>query len=101
MWNSTNRHRILEAKWGLLSDGLVNPQFIYVDISNNPIISTDLDRTAPRYKGRVHWVGDISEGHVWFKLTNLTLNDTNQYVAGIVEERKPSIIYSTKLTTAG
>lgn len=101
MWNSTNGERIFEAKWGLFSDGDVKPQFIYVDRSNKPKFGSALEGNASGYKNRVDWVGNISAGRFWFKLTNLVLRDTNKYVVGIVEEGKNKIIYSTILTVAG
>jgi hypothetical protein len=101
MWNSTNGNRILEARWGLTSNGLVKPLFMFIDTSsNNPIFSSALDGSASRYKGRVSWVGNLTAGHAWFKITNLIISDTNEYAASILEQGRDNI-YKTKLTVVG
>jgi hypothetical protein len=84
MWNRTGRS-IVEVSWGFLDDGLIRPQLIHIkSFTNVPIFSSALDTTAIRYKGRVSWVGDLGAGHAWFKITNLTIGDTNQYAARIL-----------------
>ncbi|XP_031573321.1 uncharacterized protein LOC116307291 [Actinia tenebrosa] len=37
----------------------------------------------PRYKNRVYFVGNLTMGHAWFTLRNVTLKDTREYFAVI------------------
>lgn len=107
MWNTTSGNNILSVTWGLLGSDAktITPQIIYISIrTNGPVLFTDnANSAAVRYKGRVSWVGDLNAGHAWFKLTNLTLNDTNQYAASIREqgESEGTLKTSIHLTVAG
>ena len=105
MFNTTNNNRISSSTWGLLgSDGVtIIPQFIYISKRiGGPILSNDLDSTAVGYKGRVSWVGNLKAGHAWYKITNLTLQDTNQYVTAIREQGQDEVsTHSVHLTVAG
>lgn len=104
MWNTTNGNGLLSVEWGLLdSSGSIKPQFIYISArTNRPVLQPDLDNTAIRYKGRVSWVGNLNAGHAWFKITNLTLQDTKTYAAEIrVQGESSSGKYSTNLIVAG
>lgn len=38
-----------------------------------------------RYRTRVFFVGNITAGHAWFKITNVEENDTNTYQVDIRE----------------
>jgi hypothetical protein len=100
MWNKTSGS-IKSVRWGLLNNGLVDPLFIYKSsFSNATLFGSALDTTASSYKGRVSWVGDLSAGQAWFKITNLIINDTNQYAVETHVEREITI--STMwLTVAG
>ncbi|KAK3751110.1 hypothetical protein QZH41_016237, partial [Actinostola sp. cb2023] len=86
LWTTTGT-KILEAKWGLYDNvkGPVWPSFIIVD-SSGVVFNSELDKVAPRYKNRVHFIGNISQGHAWFVITNLSLDDSNTYAAKILED---------------
>ncbi|XP_031552619.1 uncharacterized protein LOC116289829 [Actinia tenebrosa] len=71
---------ILEAAWGI-RDG---------DTNNHKLVLMTVDKrfgahttSNADYAGRVYFVGDLSKGQAWFKITNLNINDTNNYMAKI------------------
>jgi hypothetical protein len=105
LWNTTNGNTILAAKWGLFKTkgAAPDPQFIQTDVlSNAPSFGSALDSTASSYKGRVDFIGNLSAGHAWFKISNLIRSDTNQYVAGIREKGIGNYVYyTTDLTVIG
>jgi len=97
LWTTTGT-KILEAKWGLYDrmNDLVSPRFITVSIlipGDGVDISSDLDNVASRYKNRVHFIGNISQGHAWFVITNLSLDDSNTYAARIREDGAGVFVY--------
>lgn len=101
MWNITNG-RIIEVRFGLLQDGLMKPQLAYMSDGYGPVFGIDSDADVSRYKGRLSFVGDLSKGHAWFKIANLNIQDTNQYVAAIQELGTDTFITSsTALTVKG
>ena len=82
MSNITN---ILVFKWGIRdgnTDGLIQG-FIRYDKGIIDAIIMDEKLNSSSYAGRVSFVGDLTKGHAWFKITNLNINDTNQYMANI------------------
>ena len=82
-WNTTNGTEILSAVWGIRQGDTPDPQFINVNaLTGNPIIS-DLPQ---QYNGRVDFVGNLTQGHAWFVIRNLNMNDTNDYIARISED---------------
>ncbi|XP_031555093.1 protein turtle homolog B-like [Actinia tenebrosa] len=83
MWNVTNDiHFPYFVLWGLLNAGLdFQARFIHIGFIGKPTFYDDLNSHASRYKRRVDFVGDLRDGHAWFKLSNLTLNDTGRYGA--------------------
>ncbi|KAK3743978.1 hypothetical protein QZH41_001756 [Actinostola sp. cb2023] len=104
LWNNTGS--ILEAKWGLYDrmNDLVTPYFITVSIlipGDGVEFSSDLDGVASRYKNRVHFIGNIAQGHAWFVITNLSLSDTNEYAARIGELGSSSQNFPVKLSVKG
>ena len=83
-WNTTNR--ILVVNWGitnLTASENVAPKFIYADISGAVNIQPGVASTS--YNGRVSFVGNLTAGRAWFKITNLIASDTNTYAAEITE----------------
>lgn len=88
MWNRS-RQSIDEVRWGFVKDGMINPQLIYINrFVNVPILSNALNTSAAsKYKGRVHYVGDLNAGRAWFKVTNLTIDDSDEYAVSILEGR--------------
>lgn len=74
-WNSTIG--ILSVKWGLTNKNDITMQFIYHDILIHPTLGYLVANSA--YKGRVSFVGNLTSGHAWFKISNLTASDTNDY----------------------
>ncbi|XP_031573635.1 uncharacterized protein LOC116307504 [Actinia tenebrosa] len=101
MWNITNG-RFLEIRFGLLEDGQLKPQLAYMSHGYGPVFGSDLDTSVLRYRGRLSWVGDLSVGHAWFKMVNLTFQDTRTYVAAIQELGTDMLITSSiALTVKG
>lgn len=58
----------------------MKPIFVYADLTP----SEDIYDTP--YKERVSFVGNLSAGKAWFKLTNVTLSDSHDYLAEIREK---------------
>ena len=99
MWNTTNR--ILVANWGL-KDPVSNSfktKFIYTDISPTVAVQPGVANTA--YKGRVSFVGNLAAGHAWFKITSLSVSDTNTYGADIREDGDSLVFSSVNLQVTG
>ncbi|XP_031555118.1 uncharacterized protein LOC116292027 [Actinia tenebrosa] len=59
---------------------MADPQFINMNTINGKTISPSLPKP---YTGRVDFVGNLSQGHAWFVIKNLTSNDTDVYIARI------------------
>jgi hypothetical protein len=81
MWNTTNHSIIRSAIFGLSKDGMPDPQFINVNtltgkVNYNP-------KMPRRYYGRVEFIGKLTAGHAWFIISNLQINDSNEYIARI------------------
>ncbi|XP_031551361.1 uncharacterized protein LOC116288681 [Actinia tenebrosa] len=79
-WNTTDGREILSAVWGLGNGQMADPQFINVNTKTGKTISPSLPKP---YTGRVDFVGNLSQGHAWFVIKNLTSNDTAEYIARI------------------
>jgi hypothetical protein len=95
MFNTTLGNFILAANLGLEGDReCPDPKFITVIIANQSVTanqsvacSSDLNVSkAASYKGRVNSIGNLTKGQAWFEITNLTMNDTNRYLACIRED---------------
>ena len=43
------------------------------------IYNPQLNKTHPRYVGRVTWEGNISKSYLAYELVNLTFSDSNTY----------------------
>ncbi|XP_031569747.1 uncharacterized protein LOC116304196 [Actinia tenebrosa] len=95
MINST---AMSEATWGV-RDGdtnYLNPRLYRVLSSFGEFPDTKINSTS--YAGRVSFVGNLSKGHAWFKISNLNISDTNQYMALIMLQGEKSYRYiATKL----
>ena len=76
LWNTTGNH-ILATTWGLHSQRV---KLVLITVNFITHYSS-----ASRYKGRVEYIGNLSLGHAWFILKNLNVDDTNEYVAQILE----------------
>jgi hypothetical protein len=84
MWNTTDGKSILTVTLGLFKDGVPDPQFINVNsLTGRVIITYNQNLSQLNYVGRVKFIGNLKEGHAWFILMDLILNDTNKYVARI------------------
>lgn len=99
-WNSTKE--ILAAEWGFTNSGenKLAQRFIYIDKFTGPIVDSGVAQSP--YRGRVSFLGNLSRGNAWFKLSNLTFRDTRYYGAKILE--KGSLRYnfhSVHLTVLG
>ncbi|XP_031574436.1 uncharacterized protein LOC116308191 [Actinia tenebrosa] len=90
MFTTNTSTNITEAVWGI-RDG---------DTSNFKLVLIAVDRFSEQirynagYDGRVSFVGDLSKGQAWFKITNLNINDTNQYTARIILQGTSSYKFS-------
>lgn len=92
---------IKKAQWGLYTSSIktVIPLFMSVPINGEPSYDSALDNNdASRYKGRVHFIGNISQGRAWFYLTDLTLNDTKEYGVKLTDKDDYPEDYKVKLT---
>ncbi|XP_031552746.1 uncharacterized protein LOC116289936 [Actinia tenebrosa] len=77
---------ILDVSWGI-RDGNTS-RFKLVLIAKD----TSSEKLTPNadYAERVSFVGNLTKGQAWFKITNLNIHDTNQYMAEIVAKGTPS-----------
>jgi hypothetical protein len=51
----------------------------------------------PRYTGRVDFTGNLADGHAWFVIKNLDVNDTNEYIAIISDHVSRVLPYPVHL----
>jgi len=54
-----------------------------------------------RYYGRVSFVGNLTAGHAWFKLSNLTIQDSNDYAIEIRGQDHSQELHTTSLIVLG
>ncbi|KXJ11358.1 Limbic system-associated membrane protein [Exaiptasia diaphana] len=93
-WNSS--HSILAVRWGLANSGenKLIQRLIYVDKYSGPVINSAVSHSP--YKGRVSFVGNLTLGYAWFKISNLTTDDTGYYGADVIphfSKVPPKILY--------
>ena len=93
MWNTTNQGQILSVSWGIRKGNIANPQFINV-YDNEVDKNEDLEEA---FRNRTEFIGDLNKGRAWFKLKNLTVNDTNEYIASISEDTTRDLPYYVRL----
>lgn len=104
MWNTTNdmlvvTWEVLDEEFNFKASLIVLRALDYKRLR----YSDDLNSHASQYKGRVDFVGDVRTGRLWFKLSNLTLNDTGRYAIKLdgVSRRPIRIRYFTDLIVSG
>ncbi|XP_031564764.1 uncharacterized protein LOC116300126 isoform X3 [Actinia tenebrosa] len=92
MINST---AMSEATWGVRDGDSndLNPRLYRVFNPGSAFPDTKINSTS--YAGRVSFVGDLTKGQAWFKITNLNINDTNQYNARIFLQGESSYRFSS------
>lgn len=86
----TRDEKILEATWGICSgSATADPQYIFVRaINETPHINAALD---PNLKSRIRYIGNLTVGHAWFALFNVTDSDSKCYVGLIREENSSTM----------
>lgn len=96
-WNSTLS--ISFVRWGIKNPQIesLSMLFMYVDAVRVVVISD----ANSGYNGRVSFVGNLTAGHVWFKLSNLTIKDTNYYAVYIIAGGGHEQFLSTFLRVQG
>jgi hypothetical protein len=95
LWNTTDNKKIMLVGWGLRKGNHAYPWFISVNSYDRKVnFNLDMD---PRYIGRVKFIGNLTVGHAWFVITNLNINDTNEYIASISDNAKRVIPYPVRL----
>ncbi|XP_031574438.1 uncharacterized protein LOC116308193 [Actinia tenebrosa] len=80
MVNATN---IVGVNWGIRDGNTKELKQGLIKYNKADGIQLDKKINSTSYAGRVSFVGDLSKGQAWFKITNLNINDTNQYMARI------------------
>ncbi|XP_031564767.1 uncharacterized protein LOC116300128 isoform X2 [Actinia tenebrosa] len=83
MFNATN---IEVVNWGIRDGNTNNLKQGLINYNIADGIQLDKKINSTSYAGRVSFVGDMSKGQAWFKITNLNINDTNQYMALIATQ---------------
>ncbi|XP_031569745.1 uncharacterized protein LOC116304193 [Actinia tenebrosa] len=78
--NATN---IVAVNWGIRDGNTNNLKQGLINYNKADGIQLDKKINSTSYAGRVSLVGDLSKGQAWFKITDLNINDTNQYMAQI------------------
>jgi len=81
------------AKWGTK-----NTVFIVVDSS---VVHLNPALANTRYYGRVSFVGNLTAGHAWFKISNLTIRDSDGYAVQIREQGYIEASLTTSLVVLG
>ncbi|XP_031553185.1 uncharacterized protein LOC116290324 isoform X2 [Actinia tenebrosa] len=98
MWNTTDQKEILAVSWGIRKGNIPDPQFISVNGYHGRVTKNkDIGDTLKR---RVEFIGNLKIGRAWFVLKNLTVNDTNEYIASISDDVSYDIPYYVRLTVA-
>ncbi|XP_031552313.1 uncharacterized protein LOC116289506 isoform X2 [Actinia tenebrosa] len=98
MWNTTDQKEILSARWGIRKGSIPDPQFISVNGCNGKVhLNKDIDATL---KKRVEFIGNLTIGRAWFVLKNLTVNDTNEYIASISDDVSRFLPYPVRVMVA-
>ncbi|XP_031556086.1 uncharacterized protein LOC116292878, partial [Actinia tenebrosa] len=95
MWNTTEQNEILAVSWGIRKGNIPDPQFINTNKYDGKVnINEDIDAAL---KKRVEFIGNLTIGRAWFVLKNLTVNDTNEYIASISDELSSALPYYVRL----
>ncbi|XP_031556677.1 uncharacterized protein LOC116293394 [Actinia tenebrosa] len=98
MWNTTDQKKILSASWGIRKGTIPDPQFISVNSYNGRMTKNkDIGDTLKR---RVEFLGNLTIGRAWFVLKNLTINDTNEYIASISDDESSDLPHYVRLVVA-
>ncbi|XP_031555416.1 uncharacterized protein LOC116292276 [Actinia tenebrosa] len=98
MWNTTDQKEILAVSWGIRKGNIPDPQFISVNGYNGRVyINENIGDTLKR---RVEFLGNLTIGRAWFVLKNLTVNDTNEYIASISDDVSRVLPYYAHLMVA-
>ncbi|XP_031552656.1 uncharacterized protein LOC116289860 [Actinia tenebrosa] len=85
-----------EATWGVRdgdTNADLNPRLYRVFNPGGAFPDTKINSTT--YAGRVSFVGELTKGQAWFKITNLNINDTNQYMARVILQGESSYRFSS------
>ena len=96
MWNTTNNKPIKSAIFGISHEGLADPQFINVNTLTGKVHYNP--KMCEAYAGRMDFVGELASGLAWFRIKNLQLNDTNEYLARITVDVDKVKSYTVRLT---
>jgi hypothetical protein len=103
-FTTNDGNSILSTNFGIKGGGVDDFKIKLIVVTNKSRtqrISCGEDLDSPRgasYKNRVQFIGNIREGRAWFRITSITMNDTNTYMAGIREDTdETSIMYNIKL----
>ncbi|XP_031555374.1 uncharacterized protein LOC116292234 isoform X2 [Actinia tenebrosa] len=95
-WSTSDSSAILSATWGIKKGNIPDPQFINVDILRNKgNLNSFLE---PNLMMRLSFEGDLQRGRAWFTLKNVTVNDTNVYIASISDDVTRVLPYTVALT---
>ncbi|XP_031555140.1 uncharacterized protein LOC116292040, partial [Actinia tenebrosa] len=95
MVNATN---IVGVNWGIRDGNTKELKQGLIKYNKADGIQLDKKINSTSYAGRVSFVGDMSKGQAWLKITNLNINDTNQYMALITLQGETGYRYiATKL----
>lgn len=82
-WNSTNE--ILSVEWGLTNRTDITFHIIYHAFNSSPTLGPTVGNTI--FQGRVSFVGNLTTGHAWFKISKLKICDSRYYGVLIRERR--------------
>ncbi|XP_031555136.1 uncharacterized protein LOC116292038 isoform X2 [Actinia tenebrosa] len=78
-----NSTAMSEATWGVRLGDTNDLKITFDRVFNPGGAFPDTKINSTSYAGRVSFVGDLTKGQAWFKITNLNINDTNNYMAKI------------------
>ena len=95
MWNTTDQRKILSVRWGIRKGNIAEPWYISVNVYNNKVNKDEYLEEA--FRNRIEFIGDLKKGRAWFKLKNLTVNDTNEYIASISDNVTRDMPYYVRL----
>ncbi|XP_031572391.1 uncharacterized protein LOC116306463 isoform X2 [Actinia tenebrosa] len=98
-FSTKNGNPILAAQFGLKGEGeYLKAKFIIVTQLHGIECGKDFNSSEGyRYRNRIFFVGNITAGRAWFKITNVEENDTNTYQVGVRENTDVYKMYTVKL----
>jgi hypothetical protein len=94
-WTTRDGKTMFSASWGIQKGNVADPQFINTNVYTKVVnFNKNIDA---KYKYRLLFVGNLSAGHAWFMIKNLSTNDTNEYIASIRDDESGYVSYTVHL----